>query len=607
MTTTDRAGNFQQPISEWIWRRRYRHAETGIGATWDRVSGALAAVESDHREQWAGRFREVLDDFRFLPGGRILANAGVGGSGLGSTLFNCFAMDAPTNDVSQMFEVLRESMLTLHAGGGIGCDFSAVPPAARAKSLAHASTGVIAAMRLWDAACAAVTDSRVRPGAMMAVLRDDHPDIEAFVGAKSDAARAAALKHFNCSVLVSDDLMRAVARDEPWALVFPIRGRVVESGREILKRRWSGNRDQEDCEVIRRVPARAMWEHITTTAFASAEPGVIFIDRVRRSNNLAYCEQIDTTNPCGEVPLPAYGACNLGSINLARFVKDAFGAHAHLDLPGIASTAVVAVRMLDNVYEVSSFPLPSQVAVARRSRRLGIGITGLADALAMLGLRYGAPDAVELARRVMTLICHTAYRASTVLARERGSFPAFERDAYCASPFVAALPADIVEAIRKFGIRNSHLLAIAPAGSISLLADNVSSGVEPIFAPQATRWTIDDDGTRRAWQVSDWAWSEFRHLRGARAAPPDVLIAASRIDPLAQLRMQAALQEHVDNAISKTINVDAETGIDAFRHLYTEAYRLGLKGCTVYRPNAITGTTLCRCDDAYEARAVSPS
>lgn len=605
--TTGHAVMFQQPISEWIWRRRYRHAEANIGETWDRVAGALASAESDHREQWFGRFRDALDSFRFLPGGRILANAGTGGHGLGSTLFNCFAMDAPTNDVSQMFEMLRESMLTLYAGGGIGCDFSAVTPQARTKLQAHASTGVVAAMRLWDAACATVTDGSVRPGAMMAVLRDDHPDIEAFVDAKSDAVGAAALKHFNCSVLVSDDLMRAVTRDEPWPLVFPIRGRMLDNGREVVKRRWSGHRDPEDCEVVRRVPARALWERIMSAAFASAEPGVIFIDRVRRNNNLSYCEQIDTTNPCGEVPLPAYGACNLGSINLPRFVKDAFGERAHLDMPGIASTTVIATRMLDNVYDVSSFPLPSQGAVARRSRRLGIGITGLADAMAMLGLRYDAPEAVELARRVMTLVCHTAYRASTVLARERGSFPAFERDAYCASPFVASLPTDIVEAIRKFGIRNSHLLAVAPAGSISLLADNVSSGIEPIFAADATRWTVDDDNARRAWRVADWAWAEFRRLRGEQAEPPDALLAASRIDPLAQLRMQAALQEHVDNAISKTIHVDAETGMDAFRHLYTEAHRLGLKGCTVYRPNAITGTTLCRCDETDEANAVSPT
>jgi ribonucleoside-diphosphate reductase alpha chain len=592
----DRAGIFQQPISEWIWRRRYRRAEAGIGATWDRVAEALAGAESDHREAWAGRFRDALNDFRFLPGGRILANAGAGGSVLGNTLFNCFVMDAPTSDVHQMFEVLRESMLTLRAGGGIGCDFSAVPPAAHTRAQAHGSTGVVAAMKLWDAACAAVTDNSVRPGAMMAVLRDDHPDIEMFVDAKSDLAAAASLKHFNCSVLVSDDLMRAVERDEPWPLVFPMRGRSL-GGREILRRRWSGNGEAEDCDVVRRIPARALWDRIMSAAFAAAEPGVIFIDRVRHSNNLAYCEQIDAANPCGEVPLPAYGACNLGSINLARFVRDAFGEHAHLDLPGIASTTVVATRMLDNVYEVSGFPLPSQATVARRSRRLGIGITGLADALAMLGLRYDAPEAVELARRVMALICHTAYRGSTVLARERGSFPAFERDAYCTSPFVASLPADIVEAIRKFGIRNSHLLAIAPAGSISLLADNVSSGMEPIFAPTATRWAVDDNGERRTWQVTDWAWAQFRRVRGAGAEPPDALIAASPIDPFAQLRMQAALQTYVDNAISKTIQVDPDTGVDAFRRLYIEAYRLGLKGCTVYRPNAITGTTLCRCHD----------
>jgi ribonucleoside-diphosphate reductase alpha chain len=617
--TTDDTEIFQEPISEWIWRRRYRRAdapaqadpdtrstgEADIAATWDRVARALAGVESDHREQWAQRFRGALGDFRFLPGGRILANAGAVGE-LGNTLFNCFAMDAPTNDVNHMFELLRESMLTLRAGGGIGCDFSAVPPAAAMKTSVHASTGVVAAMKLWDAACAAVTDSSSRPGAMMAVLRDDHPDIAAFVDAKSDVARAAALKHFNLSVLVSDDLMRAVEHDERWPLVFPVRGRTLGGEREIVRRRWSGNMDAEDCEVVASVPARRLWEQIMASAFASAEPGVIFIDRVRRANNLRYCEQIDTTNPCGEVPLPAYGACNLGSINLTCFVKDAFRERAHLDLPGIAATTVIATRMLDNVYDLSGFPLPSQTTVARRSRRLGIGITGLGDALAMLGLHYDAPEAIELAGRVMALICHTAYRASTVLARERGSFPAFEREAYCSSPFVASLPADIVDAIRRYGIRNSHLIAVAPAGSISLLANNVSSGIEPIFAPVVTRLAMDGDGVQREWQVTDWAWAQFRRIMGAGATPPVALSAASQVKPVAQLRMQAALQAHVDNAISKTIAVAAETSFDEFRNIYIEAHKLGLKGCTAYRPNAITGTTLCRCSEVQEEGERAP-
>jgi len=346
------------------------------------------------------------------------------------------------------------------------------------------------------------------------------------------------------------------------------------------------------CRVVRKVGARELWRKITAAAYDCAEPGVIFIDRVNRSNNLWYCEHISATNPCGEIPLPAYGACDLGALNLTRFVREPFSSRAVLDLDGIGAAASIATRMLDNVYESSGFPLHSQAEAARASRRLGLGITGLADALIMLGIPYGCAESFRLAGEIMARISHAAYRASIELAREKGTFPLFDRERYLQGEFVRALPEGIRQGISRHGIRNSHLTAIAPTGTISLLAGNISSGLEPVYGWRYQRSVRAADGSLSAFETQDHAYALYRSLHGEQAALTPAFVTAAELPPAAHLGMQEALQAHVDNAISKTINVAEELSYADFSGLYRLAYERGLKGCTVFRPNAVTGQVL---------------
>jgi ribonucleoside-diphosphate reductase alpha chain len=422
-------------------------------------------------------------------------------------------------------------------------------------------------LRVWDAMCATLESTSVRRGAMMATLRCDHPDIEAFIEAKREPK---ALAHFNLSVLVSDAFMDAVARGAQWELSF--------------------SPGDGTPHVTRRVDARGLWTRITRAAYEYGEPGVIFIDRVRRDDNLAYCESIAATNPCGEVPLPAYGACDLGSINLARFVHEPFTARARLDLSAVVQLVPVVVRMLDNVYEISRYPLPEQRETALGARRLGLGITGLGDALTMLELRYGCRASLSFAGGLMRTIALAAYQASVALAREKGAFPLFRADAYLAGGFASRLPPDLRDRIAAHGIRNSHLTAIAPTGTISLLAGNVSSGLEPAYAADyLRRLRLTADEVRDV-AVTDYACALFR-AQGGRGLPP-AFVAAHEVAPESHLAMQAQLQASVDNAISKTLNVPGGFSYARFAPLYEQAYRLGLKGCTAYRARAREGSVL---------------
>ena len=402
---------------------------------------------------------------------------------------------------------------------------------------------------------------------MMASLRCDHPDIDAFIEAKRDPA---ALPHFNLSVLVSDAFMDAVARGAEWELAF---------------RSADGTVD-----VKRNVDARDLWNRITRAAYDRGEPGVIFIDRVQNENNLRYCESIHATNPCGEVPLPPYGACDLGSVNLTRFVHEPFGEHARLDLGAIVALVPVAVRMLDNVYDVSRYPLPQQRDTALGARRIGLGITGLADALAMLGLRYGCEASLKLAGGLMRTIAHAAYHASVALAREKGAFPLFHAEPYLAGGFASRLPPDLRDSIATHGMRNSHLIAIAPTGTISLLAGNVSSGLEPAYAADYLRRVRLTGDEVRELEVTDYACALFRQ-QGGKGIPP-AFVAAHDVAPEDHLAMQAELQVCVDNAISKTLNVPRRFPYERFAPLYDRAYGLGLKGCTAYRAHAREGVVL---------------
>jgi ribonucleoside-diphosphate reductase alpha chain len=591
--------SFDQQASEHLWRTSYQWCEGGhmqepsILSTWDRVALAVSAPEVHHRNEWRERFRSILSDFRFLPGGRILANAGTTRR---ATLFNCFAMGPVEDSLQGIFNSLREAMVTQQAGGGVGIDFSTVRPrGASAVASGSVASGPISFMQVWDAATSALESGNVRRGAMMATLRCDHPDIEAFIDAKISGG---AFAHFTLSVAVTDDWVRAVEEDGPWPLVFPLGQHPIPVGGEVCERIWSDAMTPQLCLVHRRIPARALWEKLQAAMHASAEPGVLFMDRINRANNLWYGERIATTNPCREVPLPPYGACNLGSINLSRFVLHPFSEHAQVDFLGLKAVAGIATRFLDNVHDIGSFPLKAQERSAHASRRIGLGVTGLADMFAMLGLRYGAPASIRLASQVMGTLRDMAYRTSIDLAQEKGAFPGFDKVRFGASPFVLDLAHDLQDAIAQHGIRNSHLLAVAPTGSISLLANNVSSGIEPIFAFQALRRVPGADGQPVTFEVSNAALRNYRQLYGKQAPIPPHFVQAQDVGVDAQLRMAAAVQSCVDSAVSKTVWLPQSANAREIELVLLQAWELGLKGCAVYREGSAVGTSVISAQQA---------
>ncbi|MCK9532401.1 MAG: adenosylcobalamin-dependent ribonucleoside-diphosphate reductase [Gammaproteobacteria bacterium] len=582
---------FRNEVSRRVWDSKYRFRESetvhdrDVVATWQRTARALAGAEREPA-RWARAFFDSLEGFHFLPGGRILAGAGTGRQ---VTLFNCFVMGTLQDSLDGIFDGLKEGALTMQQGGGVGYDFSTLRPSgACADASATIASGPVSFMDVWDSMCGTLLSTGARRGAMMATLRCDHPDIEQFIDAKRQPGR---LRRFNLSVLVSDAFMQAVESDDLWPLVFPVAG--VKGEGPIVMRDWSGQAEPVPCRVMRTVPARELWERIMRATFDYAEPGVLFIDRINATNNLWYRERISATNPCGEIPLPPYGACDLGSLNLPTFVREPFTPDARLDEEALAAAVTTAVRLMDDVIEVSRFPLEKQAEQARGSRRIGLGITGLADALVMLGLRYDRDAGRAFAASVMQRVCHSAYRASVALAGEKGPFPFFERDAYLEGGFIRQLPADIRDGIAQHGMRNSHVTAIAPTGTISLFANNVSSGLEPIFDYAYTRRLVERDGTYSEQTVEDYAHALWRTLHDG-AVLPEAFITAQAIAPEDHLAMQAALQPFVDNAISKTINVPADYPFETFQRLYRMAYDSGLKGCTTFRPNPITGAILTR-------------
>lgn len=560
MTEPDRP--FDIPAARQVWETRYRDgaAEASLRATWQRVAYALAKTEASDRDGWECRFLDILQDFQFLPGGRILAGAGVNRD---VTLFNCFVMGTIDDSIEGIFRALEEGAVTMQQGGGVGYDFSTLPPSGTpSHPTGSIAAGPVPFMDVWEAMCATVQSTCARRGAMMATLRCDHPDILAFVDAKRRPDR---LRHFNLSVLVTDAFMRAVERDEDWPLRYPEAGAAHNAGAE------------------RQVRARGLWDSLLRASYDTGEPGVLFIDRINRLNNLGYCEHITATNPCGEVPLPPYGACDLGAINLTQLIRDPFTPSAHLDTARLTTIAATAVRLLDDVIDISHFPLPQQQMAVRKARRVGLGITGLADALVMLGMRYGDDVSLTFGGATMRTICHAAYRASIDLAREKGRFPDFDRRCYLEAPFIQTLPADIRDGIARHGIRNSHLLAIAPTGTISLLAGNISSGIEPVYAPEYRRSIRDAGGVPREFLLDDYAVRLWRRRSAQCDSTPDALVTAAQLPIEAHLAMQARLQEFVDNSISKTVNVPAGTAFADFAPIYRLAYQKGLKGCTTFR------------------------
>jgi len=590
---------FKSEISRRVWDTKYRWREPGdvrdasISDSWRRIAHAVASVEdASDRGHWENRFHSILEDFRFLPGGRIQAGAGTGHR---VTLFNCFVMGVIDDSLDAIFDALKEGALTMQQGGGVGYDFSTLRPGGTpAMSVGVTASGPVSFMDIWNAMCATILSTGARRGAMMATLRCDHPDIETFIQVKRDPAR---LRHFNLSVLVSDAFMKAVRNDEDWPLVFPLGSREMAEAGRTVERLWSGASAPVRCRIHRTVRARGLWDQIMQSNYDCAEPGVIFIDRVNEQNNLAYLERISATNPCGELPLPPYGACNLGSINLTQFVRDPFTDRASFDIDRIVETASIATRFLDNVTDLSAFPLDKQRQTAHATRRIGLGLTGLGDALIMLGVSYGSAAAVRLAGEVMRCITESAYRTSIDLAREKGVFPRFDRQSHMARPFIEHLGDELRSGIARHGIRNSHLTAIAPTGTISLLANNISSGLEPVFRFEHRRRIREADGTFSEHRVTDFAYRLYRELCGNDAPLTPAFVTAGELSPFLHLDMQAALQPWVDSAISKTVNVPQDYSFAQFRSLYEYSYSNGLKGCTTYRPNPITGQVLVELDE----------
>ena len=567
---------FAAPIAEQIWDMKYRFKQadgTPIDKTvedsWHRIAGALAAVEKSP-ETWEPKFFDALSDFKFLPAGRITAGAGTERS---VTLFNCFVMGTIPDSMGGIFEMLKEAALTMQQGGGIGYDFTTIrPKGAKVKGVAADASGPLSFMDVWDAMCRTIMSAGSRRGAMMATMRCDHPDILDFITAKRDPAR---LRMFNVSVLVTDAFMDAVKSDEPWDLVF-------------------------EGEVFQTMKAVDLWNQIMSSTFEFAEPGVIFIDRINNANNLSYCETIAATNPCGEQPLPPYGACLLGSINMARLVSKPFAKGAKLNEEGMANLVVTAVRMMDNVVDASRFPLEEQQREAEAKRRIGLGVTGLADALLMVGLRYGSEEAAVQTESWMHQIARVAYLASVDLAKEKGAFPLFDAEGYLASGAMQKMDSDVRDAIAQYGIRNALLTSIAPTGTISLYAGNVSSGIEPVFAYAYIRKVLQKDGSRTEEEVIDYAVQMWRDKMDD-AELPDYFVNAQTLAPLEHVRMQAAAQKWVDSSISKTINCPEDISFEAFKDVYMAAWDQGCKGCTTYRPNAVTGSVLSLSSESEKA------
>jgi len=566
-------------ISRQIWDLKYRLKGAGVVSqddtiedTWERVATAVARAEKPEvRAKWTGEFRRVLSDFRFLPAGRVIAGAG---SGRSVTMFNCFVMGSIADDMTSIFDNLKEAALTMQQGVGIGHDFSTLRPSgAMVRGVGADASGPVSFMDVWDSMCRTIMSAGSRRGAMMATLRCDHPDVEAFIEAKRDKDR---LRNFNLSVLITDKFMEAVKADGAWDLVF-------------------------DKKVYRTVSARGLWDRIMASTYAYAEPGVVFIDRINRRNNLWYNEYISATNPCGEQPLPPYGACLLGSINLVKLIKDPFLEDARLDKNELDTLTRTAVRFLDNVIDVSNYPLAQQEREAKAKRRIGLGVTGLADALIMCGVRYGSPESVALIERWLKTIQRAAYSASAELAAEKGAFPMFQREKYLDGVTVSDLDEDVRAQISVNGIRNALLTSIAPTGTISLLAENVSSGIEPVFAYSYKRKVTGAGGEKTDEQVEDYAHRLWRELNGDEALP-DYFVNAQELTPSDHIAVQAAAQKYVDSSISKTVNCPADISFDDFKDIYLKAYETGCKGCTTWRPNDITGAIL----SVDEARKPAP-
>jgi len=581
-----------QPISVDVLREKYlKNGEATANDLLRRVARALASVEPEpRRAEWERRFLDNLDAGA-IGAGRIMSAAG---TGLQATLINCFVQ--PVGDSIQgvdedcfpgIYEALREAAETMRRGGGVGYDFSRIRPrGAEVKATASLASGPCSYMDVFDHSCATVESAGARRGAQMGVLRIDHPDVLEFITAKRTPGR---WNNFNVSVAVTDEFIRTLQAGGAWQLVHK-----RQPGAALIAQ--GAHLRADGLWVYRSVPAQELWDTIMRSTYDFAEPGVLFVDTVNRDNNLRYCEQITSTNPCAEQPLPPYGCCDLGPIILTRFVRHpfGFGGAPQFDFEGFAQAVAVQVRALDNVLDLTVWPLPQQHREAMAKRRIGVGFTGLGNALAMLGVRYDAPEGRDTAAAIARCMRDAAYGASVELAQEKGPFPLFDAAGYLeAGTFASRLDEPLKQAIRQHGIRNSHLLSIAPTGTVSLaFADNASNGIEPPFSWTYRRRKREGDGRTTEYDVEDHAWRLYRSLGGDMAQLPPAFVTALEMPVAGHLAMMEAVQPFVDTAISKTVNIPADYPYEDFKGLYLEAWRAGLKGLATYRPNAILGAVL---------------
>lgn len=588
----------EQAISHDVLAEKYfKPGEHSIDQLYGRVARALASVEAPElRAEWEGKFLANLHAGA-IGAGRIMSAAG---TDIQATLINCFVQ--PVGDAIQgrdeddypgIYEALREAAETMRRGGGVGYDFSRIRPrGAFVKGTHSYASGPCSYMNVFDQSCATVESAGSRRGAQMGVLRIDHPDVLEFITAKRTPGR---WNNFNVSVGVTDAFMQAVAENHTWELVHK-----AEPGDKL---KADGAHQRADGQwVYRSVPARELWDTIMQSTYDFAEPGILFLDQIGRDNNLHYAEQIEATNPCGEQPLPPYGCCDLGPIILTRFVRHPFGLGGipAFDFEAFERVVATQVRALDNVLDVTFWPLPQQQAESASKRRIGVGFTGLGNTLTLLKLRYDRAEGRDMAAQIARRMRDAAYRASVELAKEKGAFPKFDAKGYLAQgTFASRLPDDLQAAIRKHGIRNSHLLSIAPTGTVSLaFADNASNGIEPAFSWGYKRNKREADGSTSSYTVEDHAFRLYRSLIDPDVSTddtsrlPDYFVNALEMSALEHVAMMEAVQPFVDTSISKTVNIPEDYPYERFKDLYHQAWRAGLKGLATYRPNNILGAVL---------------